>query len=76
MPLLIESIASRQTICDLLREIIISSMSILVGLVLKELIIDITSYLNPDTKPTKLIFGVFVFLVVLFITITLVLIWK
>ena len=76
MPLLVESIAAKQTVNDLLRETIITSMAILTGMTFRDFILGITSYLNPDVKQEKLVFTLFIFMVVLFITVVMTIVWN
>ncbi len=76
MPLLIESIAANQTVNDLLRETIITSMGILAGLTFRDFILGLTSYLNPGVEPEQLVFTLFIFMVVLFITVVMTIVWN
>lgn len=75
MPLLVESIAQKQTVNDLLREILINSLGILAGLTLRDFILSITSYMNPDVGREKIVFNLFIFMVCLFLTIVVCLSW-
>jgi hypothetical protein len=75
MPLLVESVAAKKTVNDLLRDVIINSLAILTGLVFRDFIVAITSYLNPNVKMEQIIFTFFIFMVVLLVTIVLCIAW-
>jgi len=59
----------------LLRETIISSFGILLGMCFRDFLMDLTAFLNPDVKSTSLIFSLFVVLVVLFMTLVIIVCW-
>lgn len=75
MPLLIESIVARQDVTSLLRDTIINSFGILLGMCFRDFIMDLTEYLNPGVKTSALIFSLFILLLVLFITLVIIICW-
>lgn len=75
MPVLVESIAQKQTVNDLLRDVIINSFGILTGLQFRELLIAASLYFAPGTQRGDLVFNLFVALLVFLITIVLVIVW-
>jgi hypothetical protein len=76
MPMQVEALASKRTVNDLLRDVIINSLGILTGLVFRDFIISITTYLNPLVKTEEIIFTFFIFMVVLLVTIVLCIAWN
>lgn len=74
--LLTESILAQQTVDQLLREVLITSMGILTGLTFRDFILSITSYLNPEVKREQIVYTLFIFMVVLFATIVMTIVWN
>jgi hypothetical protein len=75
MPVLVESIGQKQSVNDLLRDVIINSFGILTGLQFRELLIAASLYFSPGTSRGGLIFNLFVALLIFLITVVLVIIW-
>lgn len=76
MPMQVEALAAKRTVNDLLRDTIINSMAILTGLVLRDFIISITTYINPLVKLEEVVFTFFLLMVILLITIVLCIAWN
>jgi hypothetical protein len=76
MPVQAEILASKRTVNDLLRDVIINSLGILTGLVFRDFIMSITTFLNPLVKIEEIVFTFFIFMVVLLVTIVLCIAWN
>lgn len=75
MPVLVEAIGCKQTVNDLLRDVLINAFAIVTGLCLRDFIISTSLYLAPEAKKESIVFNLFITLLMLFITVLLVVVW-
>jgi len=75
MPLLVEEVAQKHTVNDVLRDVMITSFAFVTALQLRELIVSASLFLAPGTKRDQIIFNLFVALVLFLITIVMVIVW-
>lgn len=76
MPLQVESLAPKKEVNDLLRDVTINSCAVITGLLFRDCLLSITAILNPTVPKNKITFNVFLFAVVLLITIVLCISWR
>ena len=76
MPLLIESVGQRQTINNVLRDVIITAFAFVSGLQLRDLIISSSLFLSPQTKRDQILFNLFLTLLLFLITVVMVVVWQ
>jgi len=76
MPLLIEAVGQKQTVNDVLRDVIITAFALVTGLQFRELIVSASTYLSPNTKRDQILFNLFLTLLLFLITVVMVVVWQ
>ncbi len=76
MVLLQEPVLETQPVAEILRVVIIGSLTILIALSIREFLITLMNYIMPEPQSNRLVFQGFIAAFVLLVTIIIASVWK